>query len=281
MERTSYPSDTVDMAGLHLDGTCLQEAQWAVETNQTDILTQERYDKAQEALAEAAVKGYTYVPLTQVPAAQRITEAHIREELPPGIFVATKGRALDGLSPEKAVAVVGTRNISFYGRETVENIVKGLRDTVLVTSFSFGVAHAAIQAALQNKVPVIAVVATGPGECYPPGLRGLMETVASTRGCAVVTPFFPHTDPTPWHFLYRNRITALLADRVIVAESKMKGGAMVTARLAKSFGKDVYAVPGRINDISSYGCNQLIAEGTADIWLPWGENAPAQENAVE
>lgn len=281
MERTSYPYDTVDMAGLHLDGSCLQEAQWAVETNQTDILTKERYDKAQEALAEAAVKGYTYVPLTQVPAAQRITEAHIREELPPGVFVATKGRALDVLSPEKAVAVVGTRNISFYGRETVENIVKGLRDTVLVTSFSFGVSQVAIQAALQNKIPVIAVIATGPGECYPSSLRGLLDTVAATRGCAVVTPFFPHTDPTAWHFLYRNHITALLADRVIVTESKMKGGGMVTARLAKSFGKSVYAVPGRINDISSYGCNQLIAEGTADIWLPWGENAPAQENAVE
>ena len=78
----------------------------------------------------------------------------------------------------------------------------------------------------------------------------------------------PKTAPLAINFLIRNKIIAGLADTVFVTESKIKGGAMFTARLAYNYGRDVLAVPGRVDDIRSAGCNQLIKEGIAEMWIP-------------
>jgi len=271
MERTSHPSELLDLAARHaaaFDGLAV------------DIPTVDQLMAADAALTEAEGRGYRYIPTSALPQVQSVPA----EALSPGLFVTAKGRdALAALAEDgrRKTAVIGTRDTSFYGRSVTERVVDSLRDGVLVVSFGLGVAYIAMQRALEKKIPVIAVMPTGPGECYPHSMRGLLQRIEETRGCAVVTPFFPHTEPTPIRFLYRHRITAALADEVIVTESKIRGGAMVAARLADSFGREVRAVSGRCDDIRSFGCIQLIAEGTARVWTPWAPGTiPVDNTAV-
>lgn len=253
-----YTPDIIHLAACHMaaqDGIAV------------DNPTEEQMRAAAAALDEAAKVGYRYVPVHLSKRLQGLPAG----TLYPGVFVAARGMdAIEALDRpgQRITAVCGTRDTSYYGRDVTARMTESLTGGVLTVSFGLGVAQAAMRTALEKGIPVIAVPATGPGECYPYTMRYMLHTLAAIRGCAVVTPYFPHTAPSPIRFLYRNRITAALADEVLVAESKMHGGAMVTARLARYFGREVYAAPGRYNDIRSMGCNNLIACGVARLWEP-------------
>jgi len=107
-------------------------------------------------------------------------------------------------------------------------------------------------------------MATGPDTVYPVRHTDFAERMASTPGCALVTDYPPGTAPLAVHFLRRNRIIAGLSEATILIESKIKGGGMMTAGLAFSYGREVYAVPGRIDDICSQGCNNLVRKKMAE-----------------
>lgn len=169
----------------------------------------------------------------------------------------------------KYKAVVGTRDMSPYGKAATEKIVSEYRrtspSTVFVSGLAIGIDTTAHKSALAEGFRTIAVLPTGLDTVYPNCNRKLAETIAGTPGCALVSPFAPGTAPEPVNFLLRNRVIAGLCLTTIVVESKAKGGALVTARAAFSYGRKVYAVPGRIEDYRSEGCNALIQEGTAEL----------------
>ena len=119
-------------------------------------------------------------------------------------------------------------------------------------------------AALEHRLPTIAVMATGPESVYPHRHRETAERIASTPGCALITDYPPGTAPLAIHFLRRNRIIAGLSKATVLVESKIRGGGMMTCRLAFSYDRDVYALPGRADDIRSQGCNELIRKKIAE-----------------
>lgn len=222
--------------------------------------------KALGLLREARKKGFEYVPLSMTSGIFRPAETTMNTF--PGVFVGTCDMdAFRESLRRHTVAVVGTRDPSPHGIAYTKDIVeKEIKECTLVTGFALGIQEIAIQAALAKGMPVIAIAATGVGDCYPSMMHSVLARLTQTPGCAVVTPYFPGEAPMALNFLLRNHLVAL-ADETIVVESKAKGGAMVTARLAAMFGRHVEAVPGRPDDPRSKGCNQLIHEGTATLRL--------------
>lgn len=169
------------------------------------------------------------------------------------------------------VSIVGTRDISPYGKDITVRLVNQLADEcpgyTMISGLAIGVDAAAHRAALNRGIRTIAVIPTGIDVVYPLRHREMAEEIIDKDG-ALISMYPPETDPLAINFLIRNRVIAGLADTVFVTESKTRGGAMVTARLAYDFGRDVLAVPGRVDDIRSAGCNQLIKEGVAEMWIP-------------
>lgn len=168
------------------------------------------------------------------------------------------------------VAIVGTRDISPYGKAMTERIVHQLscrkEKPIILSGLALGVDSIAHRAAIEYGVPTVAVLPTHTDNIYPFHNRSIAEKIASgNNGSCLLTQFPQGTAPIAINFLMRNKTLALLSDVVIVVETKKKGGAMLTALYAKDFEIPVLAVPGRIDDIRSQGCNELISNGTAEI----------------
>ena len=134
---------------------------------------------------------------------------------------------------------------------------------MIVSGLALGVDITAQAAALEGGLPTVGVSPVGVEEVYPRRHAAFVERMCATPGCALVTDYPPGTPPAPFNFLRRNRIIAGLAGATVLVESRARGGGMITARLAAGYGRDVFAVPGRIDDPRSQGCNQLIREQVA------------------
>lgn len=190
-------------------------------------------------------------------------------EAPTLLYVLSITPAQELFKDKVFVSVSGTRDASPYGLAVTSQAIADLatldRKPVIVSGLALGIDAQAHRTALQNDMPTIAVLPTGIDVVYPRQHNALAEQLATTPGCALVTDYPPETPPMAINFLRRNRIIATLGDVLLVPESKHKGGAMVTARLAADRNRQVYAVPGRITDIRSAGCNDLIREGIAEI----------------
>ena len=174
-----------------------------------------------------------------------------------------KGEA--NLNTEKVVGVVGTRNISEYGKYITENIIGELAaDNVLIVSgLAYGVDAAAHRAALKYDLATVGVLGHGMQTIYPAENRKLSQKMLEKGG--VLTEFISGTKPDRENFPQRNRIVAGMVDCLIVIESALKGGAMITADIANSYDREVFAVPGRVGDIYSEGCNCLIRTNKANL----------------
>lgn len=189
------------------------------------------------------------------------------EDPPLGLYY--KGRSLPGdvFGGRPQVAVVGTRGVTSYGRDWCRRIVEAMsRASVkpsVVSGLALGVDAAAHRAAIEYGLPTVAVMATGIDRLYPCVNRALGEAMSSAPGCALITDYPPGTEAVRVNFLRRNRIIAGICRATILVESRIRGGGMMTARLASSYGRDVYALPGRIDDPVSQGCNLLIRENVA------------------
>jgi DNA processing protein len=190
------------------------------------------------------------------------------EDAPIGLYIRSTTPPSELFAPERKIAVVGTRDISPYGTEWCSRIVQGLGRTrekpLIVSGLALGTDICAHQEAVAAGLPTIAVMATGPEAIYPQRHKAFAERMAATEGCALVTDYPPGTAPLAIHFLRRNRIIAGLSDATILVESRIRGGGMMTSRLAYSYNREVYALPGRADDVCSQGCNELIRRKIAE-----------------
>lgn len=187
---------------------------------------------------------------------------------PIGLYIKSTTRPQDLWTRPKNIAVVGTRDISPYGKEWCAKVVGGLAETqqkpLIVSGLALGTDICAHRTALEQGLPTIAVMPTGPDAVYPHRHLAFADQLSHTPGCALITDYPPGTSPLPVNFLRRNRIIAGLSHATVLIESKIQGGGMMTARLAFSYDRDVFALPGRVDDLRSQGCNKMIAEKVAE-----------------
>lgn len=166
------------------------------------------------------------------------------------------------------IAVVGTRDISLYGKEWCGKIVSAMSRAeakpLIVSGFAIGTDIIAHTTALDMGLPTVAVLPTGIDNVYPSRNRRHVGRILSTPGCALITDYHPGTTPKAINFIRRNRIIAGICSGTILIESKIKGGGMITARLAASYGREVLVLPGRVDDPRSGGCNALLREKIAE-----------------
>lgn len=190
------------------------------------------------------------------------------EDAPVMLFVKSKTDAeeLFNAPGKEFVTITGTRDASLYGLEMTEKVINEFLSPVIVSGLAIGIDFKTHETTLEKGIPTIAVLPSSIDEVYPKRHLNLAEKIAKTEGCALVSPFVPGTAPEAINFIFRNHILAGLSDTTVVVESRLKGGAIVTARVAHSYGRTVYAVPGRIGDIRSEGCNALIKEEIAKLW---------------
>lgn len=183
------------------------------------------------------------------------------EDGPVLLFV--KGNA--DLNAEKVVGVVGTRSVTEYGREKCEEVVRGLQThgALVVSGLAYGVDACAHKAALDHSLLTAAVLGHGLDRIYPPLHTKLARRIIDQG--ALVTDFLTGTRPDRENFPRRNRIIAGLCDAVVIVEAASSGGALITANIANSYNRDVFAIPGRTSDPFSAGCNKLIKSNKAQL----------------
>lgn len=184
------------------------------------------------------------------------------QDRPAALFV--KGRGIGRLGSPCA-AVIGARICSQYGLYTAEKFSRelALYGVNIVSGMARGIDSAAHRGAMEGGGATFAVLGCGVDVCYPPENRELYEEIQKTG--AVLSEYPPGVHPAAWRFPQRNRIISGLSDCVIITEAREKSGSLITARHALDQGIDVFAVPGRINDPLSQGCNRLIREGALPV----------------
>ena len=188
---------------------------------------------------------------------------------PVGLYVTGTSQPREIFGYKRAVAIVGTRDISSYGTLWCKKIVRALADTaqrpVIVSGFAMGTDIIAQTEALRCGLRTIGVMPCGPDEVYPARHRGIAAQLIRTPGCALVSDYPPGTPAMANNFIRRNRIIAGLSDAVILIESKRKGGGLITMDFALDYGRATYALPGRVEDPCSEGCNALIRRDKAEL----------------
>jgi DNA processing protein len=229
------------------------------------LMSMKAVDQAAKELADMESRGISFVGWSEEDYPPLLQEC---EDAPIGLYVRSTTPMDELWKPQKRIAVVGTRDITPYGREwcvrTVDGLARCKEKPTVVSGLALGTDFCAHKAALESGLATIGVMATGPEAVYPYRHKEFAERLCSTPGCALVTDYPPGTAPLAIHFLRRNRIIAGLSDATVLIESKIKGGGMMTCRLAFSYNRDVYALPGRIEDTRSQGCNELIRQKIAE-----------------
>lgn len=174
-----------------------------------------------------------------------------------------KGQA--NLNAARVISIVGTRQNSEYGKEFCEKLLSDLQGSgiLIVSGLAFGVDTIAHKNAIKQQLATVAVVAHGLDRIYPPENKALARQMVKQGG--ILTDFISQTKPDKQNFPKRNRIVAGICDALLVIESGIKGGSLITAELANSYNKDVFALPGRTIDARSEGCNYLIKTNKAQL----------------
>ncbi len=164
----------------------------------------------------------------------------------------------------KILTVIGTRNCTDYGKSICDRLIEDFKihdDLIIVSGLAYGIDICAHKAALKNNISTVGVVAHGLDKMYPPIHKSTADKMLENGG--VVTELISGSKPDRENFPKRNRIVAGMSDAVIVVESAIKGGALITAEIANSYNRDVFAIPGDINKEFSAGCNWLIKSNKA------------------
>jgi DNA processing protein len=170
------------------------------------------------------------------------------------------------LNSKKIISIVGTRRITDYGKKQTERIVEALaiHQPLIVSGLAYGVDIHAHKSAIKNNLATVAVVASGMNKIYPNEHIKYVKQMCENGG--VITEYCSNTEPEKPHFPERNRIVAGMCDALIVVETSEKGGAMITANLANDYNRDVFALPGKVDDEFSKGCNALIKNNKAILF---------------
>jgi len=165
----------------------------------------------------------------------------------------------------KMISIVGTRQITSYGMDFCKKLIEDLAifNPIIVSGFAYGVDIVAHQAAMDNGLQTIGVLAHGLNQIYPKTHKKYVAKMEDNGG--FLTEFWSNSNPDKENFVRRNRIVAGMSEATVVIESAEKGGSLITAMIANDYNRDVFAVPGRISDKFSQGCNHLIKTQRANL----------------
>jgi len=200
------------------------------------------------------------LPLNSDDYPQRLTEC---PDAP--IILYYKGNA--DLNQAKIISIVGTRRITTYGQDLIRRFVSGLRElcpkVLIVSGLAYGVDINAHRQALENGYETVGVLAHGLDQIYPYRHRDTAAQMLNHGG--LLTEFMTQTNADKPNFVRRNRIVAGMTDSVILVESAAKGGGLITAEIAQSYARSVFAFPGNVGQMYSEGCNNLIRDNGAGL----------------
>lgn len=197
-----------------------------------------------------------------------------------------KGTA--NLNHPRILGIVGTRKPSSEGKIVCESVVEALADldVLVVSGLAYGIDHIAHKQSISHGLNTIGVLAHGLDNLYPSSHKNLAKQMSQQGG--LLTRFMSETKPDRENFPTRNAVVAGICDAVLVVESAKKGGSMITVSFANEYSRDVFAIPGRINDPLSAGCNHLIKshqanlyESVADLKYIMGWDASPTKNLLQ
>ena len=182
-------------------------------------------------------------------------------EAPPLLFY--QGAA--NLNTEKILAIIGTRKATDYGREITQQLIRDLAEPglLIISGLALGIDAAAHHAALNYHVPTVGILGHGLDMIYPAEHRGLSRTMRHQGG--LLTSFDHDVKPEKYTFALRNQLVAELCDALVVIETGITGGSLLTVNAALECKKKIFAVPGRLTDKKSEGCLRLLREGKANL----------------
>lgn len=207
--------------------------------------------------------------------------ALLRETYDPPIVIYCLGDIVAAFS-QPAIAIVGSRKCSSYGRNVAEKLSRDLaeRGVTVVSGLARGIDSAAHRGALEGRGLTVGVMGTGLDAVYPKENKKLADRIAEQG--ALVTEFPLATPPASQNFPFRNRVISGLTFGVMVIEGAERSGSLITARLAYEQGRDVFAVPGNITSAKSFGPNYLIKDGAKLVhtWRDIVEELPSEVNAA-
>ncbi|MFA5046765.1 MAG: DNA-processing protein DprA [Paludibacter sp.] len=216
-----------------------------------------RAEKEIEFIQKNKIKTYYYT--------DREYPFRLKECFDSPLLIYSKGNC--DLNNGKFVGIVGTRNATETGKENCKKLISELaafqQNTIIVSGLAYGVDICAHKAALDAGLPTIGVLGHGLDRIYPAVNRPTAAKMISDG--ALVTEYLSQTNPDRPNFVQRNRIIAGLCDAIVVVESAVRGGALITAEIANDYNRDVFAFPGRVNDEWSAGCNALIKNNKASL----------------
>jgi DNA processing protein len=270
IDRFGSPSSVFEATGRTLESEGLKR-----ETIDA-IKSTEGREKAAHEIEEVARLGGEALTLTD----ERYP-ALLRETYDPPIVIYCLGNLVEALS-QPAIAVVGSRRCSTYGRNVSEKLSRELaeRGVTIVSGLARGIDSAAHRGALDGRGLTVGVMGTGLDAVYPKENRKLAERIVE-KG-ALITEFPLATPPVSQNFPFRNRVISGLSLGVMVVEGAERSGSLITARLAYEQGRDVFAVPGNITSAKSFGPNYLIKDGAklVQTWRDVIEELPADMKAT-
>lgn len=185
-------------------------------------------------------------------------------DMPMALFV--KGRLPEEDRP--SAAIIGARSCTYYGRTEAEYLGRELagNGVQIISGLAYGVDGAGHKGALNADGAAFAVLGSGIDNCYPRENWGLYNAIQKNGG--VISEYGPGSPAATWHFPVRNRIISGLSDAVIVVEARKRSGSLITVGLALEQGKEVFALPGRVTDPLSAGCNELVRAGASVMISP-------------
>jgi DNA processing protein len=199
------------------------------------------------------------------------------------ILLYTKGNI--NLNNTKILSIVGTRKITKYGKDLCKELIEALpQDVFILSGLAVGVDVEAHKWGIETGKQTAAVLAHGLDRIYPSAHSGIAKQMLENGG--LITDYISDTNPDRENFPKRNRIVAGIAEATIVIESAEKGGSLITANIANSYGREVFAFPGKTSDLNSKGCNFLIkthraqmVESAQDIlnYLGWSTDKPKEK----
>jgi DNA processing protein len=165
----------------------------------------------------------------------------------------------------KIISIVGTREVTAHGADFCKKLIEDLAlfNPIIVSGFAYGVDIVAHQAAMDNGLQTIGVLAHGLNQIYPKTHKKYISRMEENGG--FLTEFWSNSNPEKENFVRRNRIVAGMSEATVVIESAEKGGSLITAMIANDYNRDVFAVPGRTSDKYSQGCNNLIKTQRANL----------------
>ena len=185
----------------------------------------------------------------------------LKECIDSPVMLYTKGAM--NLNAERIISIVGSRKATTYGKKICEQLVDAFApyNVLILSGLAYGIDICAHRTALKNKLSTVGVLAHGLDNLYPAEHRSTAQKMLENGGLA--TEFMSNTKMNPEYFPRRNRIVAGASDATVVIEATVKSGALITAEIANSYDRDVFAIPGRLDDSSSVGCNLLIRANKA------------------